>query len=486
MKKIISFLLILVSIFLLTAVPISAQNEIKVILDGTIIEFEQPPAIINDRTMVPMRAIYEALGAEVAWDAERRTASGAKMGIIVSFTIDEPMMKINFVEKTIDSPATIVNDRTMIPLRAVAEGFGVNVEWDGSKRTVYLSDSNSTSVIENFYYDGEYCKYLGNIDGDVPHGYGTTVYDNESAFIGKWERGVFLQGVIRTISDDGTEITIEYLDGETKGYTIIRKPNGEYYEGFSKNGKFNGLGEYYWNEGENYIGEWKNDLFHGYGIYVNKEYGFTYDGYWEDGKMNGSGTMIMDDGNLYEGNFLDNNFNGYGEYIWADGSYYKGYFKNNNFHGQGILYTAETGSILSGEFVDGEYVDTVPYSNNYYEPSYATPETSDIYVTFPLHLYSNDGRTYLGKLVTSKYDTDSVFNEYGTYGSSYSSNSIWNKYGKYGSQYSLESINNEYATRPPQIVDNNGKFVGYLTENKYMKNGYTLTELRQILSQYRQ
>ena len=57
-------------------------------------------------------------------------------------------------------------------------------------------------------------------------------------------------------------------------------------------------------------------------------------------------------------------------------------------------------------------------------------------VSFPLHLYSNDGRVYLGKLVTNKYDTDSIWNEYGTYGSQYSSNSIWNEYGTYGSAYS--------------------------------------------------
>ena len=76
MKRIIS--LLLVTIFILVPLSVSGQSEIKVLLDGTAIEFDQPPVIISDRTMVPVRAIYEALGAEVSWDAATRTASGEK------------------------------------------------------------------------------------------------------------------------------------------------------------------------------------------------------------------------------------------------------------------------------------------------------------------------------------------------------------------------------------------------------------------------
>jgi hypothetical protein len=70
-------------------------------------------------------------------------------------------------------------------------------------------------------------------------------------------------------------------------------------------------------------------------------------------------------------------------------------------------------------------------------------------------LYSNDGKEYLGKLVTNEYDSDGIWNKYGDYGSKYSTTSIWNTYGDYGSAYSNESAFNEYATNPPKIVDNN-------------------------------
>lgn len=80
-----------------------------------------------------------------------------------------------------------------------------------------------------------------------------------------------------------------------------------------------------------------------------------------------------------------------------------------------------------------------------------------------------DDKQYLG-LIASKYNSESVFNEYGTYGSKYSSNSIWNEYGHYGGTYSSFSPFNPYSTKPPQVVKNN-KTVGRLTVNKSVKGG---------------
>lgn len=78
-----------------------------------------------------------------------------------------------------------------------------------------------------------------------------------------------------------------------------------------------------------------------------------------------------------------------------------------------------------------------------------------------------DHDVYLGKLNTSKYNTESIWNPYGTYGSKYNQNSIWNPYGNYGSAYSHLSPFNAYASNPPVIVDHDGNFYGYFTVNKY-------------------
>ena len=100
---------------------------------------------------------------------------------------------------------------------------------------------------------------------------------------------------------------------------------------------------------------------------------------------------------------------------------------------------------------------------------------------FPFHLYSNDGKVYLGKLVTNEFDSDSIWNEYGDYGSEYKQNSIWNEFGTYGSEFSQESAFNDFASNPPQIVDNNGNFFGYLTTNTTIVNGYTIIQIYQFL-----
>lgn len=74
---------------------------------------------------------------------------------------------------------------------------------------------------------------------------------------------------------------------------------------------------------------------------------------------------------------------------------------------------------------------------------------------------------YLGKLNASKYDSESIWNQYGKYGSRYNSKSIWNQYGSYGNKYNTCSPFNDYASYPPILVDKNGKFYGYFTSNKY-------------------
>jgi hypothetical protein len=84
---------------------------------------------------------------------------------------------------------------------------------------------------------------------------------------------------------------------------------------------------------------------------------------------------------------------------------------------------------------------------------------------------------YLGCLSCSKYEFDSVFNEYGNYGSKYSNTSVFNKYGNYGSKYSMYSPCNEYSSTPPVIVDGSGNFYGYLTLNKYMAKAITDNEI---------
>lgn len=87
---------------------------------------------------------------------------------------------------------------------------------------------------------------------------------------------------------------------------------------------------------------------------------------------------------------------------------------------------------------------------------------------------ANDGQ-YLG-VVSSEYDSDSIFNDYGTYGSPYSATSIWNDYGTYGGEYSSMSPFNRYTSTPPILVKN-GEAIAHLTVNRTLEapvNPYVL------------
>jgi hypothetical protein len=114
-------------------------NTISVILNGNTIAFDVQPQIINDRTMVPVRAIFEALGASVDWNEETRTVTAIKGGTTVKLTINSDTMYINDTVTAIDSPACIIDDRTLVPVRAISEAFNIKAEWDENTRTVILT-----------------------------------------------------------------------------------------------------------------------------------------------------------------------------------------------------------------------------------------------------------------------------------------------------------------------------------------------------------
>ncbi|MBR0470299.1 MAG: copper amine oxidase N-terminal domain-containing protein, partial [Clostridia bacterium] len=122
-----------------------ADNEpIKIIVNDVelvIPEGDTTPFIENDRTLVPMRAIFEALGAKVNWDGETKTIVSYDPVSDVSITmqIDSANMFVGEESVELDVPAKIVNDRTVVPIRAIAEGMNSEVKWDGETRTVTVT-----------------------------------------------------------------------------------------------------------------------------------------------------------------------------------------------------------------------------------------------------------------------------------------------------------------------------------------------------------
>ena len=146
MKKLICLLLI---ILMLMPCATAEENQISVTLNGEVIEFDQQPTIINNRTMVPFRAIFEALGATVNWCPIERSVTATKGHTELELQIDNPFLRKNWSTITLDTAAIIIEARTFVPVRAIAEGLGVTVDWDKDTRTVILTTDKI--AVNNIY-----------------------------------------------------------------------------------------------------------------------------------------------------------------------------------------------------------------------------------------------------------------------------------------------------------------------------------------------
>lgn len=96
------------------------------------------PLIINDRTLVPVRFIAESLGMEVSYDSNERRVGLTGNGYKVNMTLDSNEYTVNDVKFEMDVPAQSIQDRTMVPLRAMAEAIGMNVEWNKENGLIYI------------------------------------------------------------------------------------------------------------------------------------------------------------------------------------------------------------------------------------------------------------------------------------------------------------------------------------------------------------
>ena len=118
-----------------------AQSNIQVKLDGNYVEFSgQEPTVVNNRTMVPLRGIFENLGYSIEWDADTKTATLKKDNKSISIQTGADSFSVNGVGKKLDVPAQILNGSLMLPLRAICEAAGLSVVWDSNSKTVVMTN----------------------------------------------------------------------------------------------------------------------------------------------------------------------------------------------------------------------------------------------------------------------------------------------------------------------------------------------------------
>lgn len=115
-------------------------NDIIVTVNGEMVNFkDQDPIIKEDRTLVPVRGVFEALGANVDWLQEAQKVVVNTASTNVTLTLNSEVYYVNGEAKTLDVPAMLINDRTMVPIRAISESLGCKVEWDDENREVVIT-----------------------------------------------------------------------------------------------------------------------------------------------------------------------------------------------------------------------------------------------------------------------------------------------------------------------------------------------------------
>jgi len=190
----------LLSVFLLSAllffmyVPgnnglAEAATPIRVSVDGRELAMDVPPTVRNGRTLVPMRAIFEALGARVSWDSQTKRITGTRGATVIVLQIGRTSATVNGRTISLDVPPLVINGRTLVPTRFIAENLGAQVIWDSNNRLVTVrSGAAQVNPAAITLPDGS--RYTGELRNGAPHGFGTNVDADGESYSGAWENGL--------------------------------------------------------------------------------------------------------------------------------------------------------------------------------------------------------------------------------------------------------------------------------------------------------
>ncbi|MNO40954.1 Primary amine oxidase precursor [compost metagenome] len=144
MKKLwISILVVLVVFPMMFQSSVKAATPISIIIDGVRLSTDQAPVMVNGRTMVPLRAIFEAFNATIKWNQKAQIVTATKDGTTIMLKIGSKTATINNKSVTLDVPGLNLKGRTMVPTRFVSEALGHEVGWNPKTQVVTITTSAS-------------------------------------------------------------------------------------------------------------------------------------------------------------------------------------------------------------------------------------------------------------------------------------------------------------------------------------------------------
>ena len=145
MKRIATMALLLVAIAGMPAQPhVFAQTAIPVYIDGQAVNFDVPPTVIQSRVLVPLRGIFERLGATVDYDVRTQHIVAVRGPQTVELTLGSRQARVNNTAKLLDVPAFTIGGRTMVPLRFISESLGASVQWVDASRTILIGSTGAS------------------------------------------------------------------------------------------------------------------------------------------------------------------------------------------------------------------------------------------------------------------------------------------------------------------------------------------------------
>lgn len=166
---------------------VSASQGVSIYINGEKQSFSNQAIIENGSTLVPLRGIFESLGADVQWNQPTQTIDASKGNTKVWLKIGSKNAKVNDNAINLSVPAQVKSGKTLVPLRFISESLGANVQWNQKTQTVTITGDSNSGKMENE------------------------------------EKKVPTLKIGETFSDDQIEVTlkkVEYVDGVDKGFNV--------------------------------------------------------------------------------------------------------------------------------------------------------------------------------------------------------------------------------------------------------------------------
>lgn len=139
MRKGIGIIITVLLVSAVSAAAFCAEQKLNVNLNGEPVAFSNvQPVIVNGRTLIPLRGLFEKMGYSIDWEPATKTATLIKESGIISMRSGHKALQVNQNSIILDVPAQIINNSMMIPLRAISEATGASVNWDADTKTVHI------------------------------------------------------------------------------------------------------------------------------------------------------------------------------------------------------------------------------------------------------------------------------------------------------------------------------------------------------------